>query len=680
MNSKTNNLRMKTFLLLVQILVFAACSVAQGQYSSSNKKAIALFEEGMQMGNTKDLKTGYPRFQDGINILLKSIEKDPKFWEPYILIAEFYEALGKNKEAIQYFELTLSINPIHSSTGSTYFYLANSQQRLGDYEGALKNLDVYISNRNANPDIVNQAYLMREDCLFAQEAMKNPLPFTPINMGQGVNTADPEYYPTITVDGKTILFTRRIDDARVPVYKEQEDFYVSQLSDKNIWGTAVAMPSNINTLLNEGAPTISADGRSLIFVACSGQSDDADYGEGRTGKGSCDIFYTKKLGNRWSDPVNLPGNVNSYSWESQPSLSSDGKTLYFIRRVSKKGEMPNSDIFVVHLKDNGYWGTPERLPSIINTIHEEESVLIHPDGRTLYFASRGHRGMGGSDLYMSHLEDDGTWAKPLNLGYPINTLADENSLMVSPDGEIGFFASNRGGGFGDLDIYWFNMPENLRPTKTLYFEGKVFDVTNNKPLAGKFRLIDLKTTKEVIYSEADATNGEFMVSLPVNCDYALNVSFPGYNFFSQNFNMTNPEGLEAVHMDVPMIPITSSQPTILKNVFFDLAKATLRTESFVELNKLRDWLVLNPTINIELGGHTDARGDATENQVLSNNRAKAVYDYLISQGIITTRLSFIGYGETVTINSDADISKLSTEKLKEAAHQENRRTEYKIIK
>ena len=198
---------------------------------------------------------------------------------------------------------------------------------MGDYEGALKNLDVYISNRNANPDMVNQAYLMREDCLFAQEAMKNPLPFTPNNMGQGVNTADPEYYPTITVDGKTILFTRRIDDARVPVYKEQEDFYVSQLSDKNIWGTAVAMPSNINTLLNEGAPTISADGRSLIFVACSGQSDDADYGEGRTGKGSCDIFYTKKLGNRWSDPINLPGNVNSYSWESQPSLSSDGKTL-----------------------------------------------------------------------------------------------------------------------------------------------------------------------------------------------------------------------------------------------------------------------------------------------------------------------------------------------------------------
>jgi outer membrane protein OmpA-like peptidoglycan-associated protein len=252
--------------------------------------------------------------------------------------------------------------------------------------------------------------------------------------------------------------------------------------------------------------------------------------------------------------------------------------------------------------------------------------------------------------------------------------------MVSPDGEIGFFASDRAGGYGELDIYWFNMPENMRPTKTLYFEGKVFDVTNNKPLAGKFRLIDLKTGKEVIYSEADNVTGEFMVSLPVNCDYALNVSYPGYNFFSQNFNMTSPEGLEAFHKDVPMIPITSDVPTILKNVFFDLASANLRPTSFVELNKLRDFLMANPTIKIELGGHTDTRGDATENQVLSNNRAKAVYDYLIKEGIVATRLSYKGYGETVNIHTDAEIAKIPTEKEKEAAHQENRRTEYKIIK
>lgn len=671
---------MKHLLIILHILAFTACGIAQNQYSTSNKKAIGYFEEAMKAPNSRSEINGQPKYQEGIDLLLKAIEKDPKFWEAHLVVAEFYEALGKNKDAIIHFENALAINPNHSATGSTFFYLANSQQLIGDYDNAIKNLDYYINFRNANPDMVNQAYAMRENCIFARDAIKNPLPFNPINMGPGINTADPEYYPTITVDGKTILFTRRIDDPRVPVYKEQEDFYVSQLSDRNIWGTAVPMPPNVNSLLNEGAPTISADGRSLIFVACSSQSDDIDYGEGRDGKGSCDLFYTKKLGKAWTNPVNLPGNVNSFTWESQPSLSSDGKTLYFIRRVNRKGELPNSDIFVSKMNSNGTWGTAQRLPDIINTPTQEESVLIHPDGRSLYFASRGHKGMGGSDLYVSRLDEKGNWSKPENLGYPINTKSDENSLMVSPDGEVGFFASNRDGGYGDLDIYWFNMPENLRPTKTLYFEGKVFDVNTKKPLAGKFQLIDLKTGNEVIYSEADAVTGEFMVSLPVNRDYALNVSFNGYNFFSQNFNLINPEGLEAFHMDVPMVPITSDAPTILKNVFFDLGKATLRSESFVELNKLRDFLTFNPTIKIELGGHTDTRGDATENQILSTDRAKSVYNYLIGQGIVADRLTYKGYGETVNIHTDADIAKLATEKEKEAAHQENRRTEYKIIK
>lgn len=670
---------MRYLVIILQFIVFASCSVAQYQYSTKSKKAIEFFEEGMKVSSTRRLDNGAMNYQGGIDLMLKAIEKDPSFWEAHLFCAELYLDYGKYPESIKEFEAAIAINPNHSVNGSTFFSLANAQQLNGDYDAAIKNYDYYVINRNANPDLVNQAYKMRDNCVFARDAIKNPLPFTPINMGAGINTADPEYYPTITVDGKTILFTRRIDDARVPLYKEQEDFYVSQLSSGNIWSMAVPMPANVNTMLNEGAPTISADGRSLIFVACSDQSGDDNYGEGRSGKGSCDLFVTKKLGSQWTNPVNLPGNVNSFSWESQPSLSSDGKTLYFVRRVSKRGEPNDYDIFVSKLGDDGNWGAPQRLPDIINTPFPEESVLIHPDGKTLYFASKGHKGMGGSDLFMSHLEANGTWTKPKNLGFPINTKADENSLMVSPDGEVGFFASNREKGFGDLDLYWFNMPEEMRPTKTLYFEGKVFDILTKKPLQGKFQLIDLKTGNVVIVSEADKVTGEFMVSLPVNCDYALNVSFPGYNFFSQNFNMMSPEGLEAVHMDVPMIPITNSAPTILKNVFFDIARATLRPESYVELNKLRDFLKTNPTLKIELGGHTDTRGDAAENQVLSENRAKAVYEYLIKEGIEATRLSFKGYGETVNIYTDAQIAKMATEKEKEAAHQENRRTEYKII-
>lgn len=672
---------MRSFLFLVAIFGFLSCSSAQVKYSSSNKKAVKLFEEGKNAPNASiDMNTGKPNFREGIKLMNQAIEKDSNFWEPHAWVAEFYEQIGDYESAIIHYKEALRISPNHSSTGSTYFYLGNLQQAVGDYESSIRNLDIFLQNRNANPELQGEALKIRSNCEFAMNSMRSPRNFNPINVGPGINTADPEYFPTITVDGKTILFTRRIKDERVQQVQQQEDFYISQLNDRNMWGTAEPMPSNVNTVLNEGAPTIAADGRSLIFVACSDFSGDNYYGEKRSGKGSCDMFFTKKLGSRWTDPINLPGNVNTPTWESQPSLSADGKTLYFVRRVSKRGEPANSDIFVSKLMDNGQWSTALALPNYINTPQQEESVLIHPDGKTLYFASRGHVGMGGSDIYLTRMDDKGNWSVPENLGYPINTKYDENSLMVSPDGEIAFFASDRKGGYGDLDIYYFVMPEELRPTKTLYFEGIVFDANSKSPVPGKFQLIDLKSGKEVIFSEADKVTGEFLVSLPLNKEYALNVSYPGYTFFSKNFNMTNPDGLEAIHMDVPLVPITSDKPVLLENVFFDLSKATLRPESSIELDKLNDFLSKNSTIKIEIGGHTDTRGDEKENQKLSEDRAKAVYDYLIKKGVSPTRLSYRGYGESQPVVEDTVISKMNSEKEKETAHQFNRRTEYKIIK
>lgn len=651
------------------------------QYSTKNKKAIKLFEEALRMpGNSIDPTTNTPNYRGGLKKLKEALEKDDNFLEAHLVAGEFAEYIYDYETAIHHYNRALAINPRHSSTGATYFYLANLQHAVGDYDNAIRNIDIFQRNPNANEALLNNSHQIRAECEFAKFAMANPVEFDPVNIGPGINTQYPEYFPTITVDGATILFTRRIPDERVyGPQKEQEDFFISHLGEDKTWQTATPMPDNINTVNNEGAPTIAPDGRTLVFVACPDNITGENYGEGRTGNGSCDLFITKRLGSQWQDPKNLPGYVNSAHWETQPSLSSDGKTLYFIRGLRGTASDRNSDIYVVQKDDNGVWGKAQRLPDHVNTPDMEESVLIHPDGKTLYFASRGHIGLGGSDLFVTRMDDKGNWSKPENLGYPINTRYDENSLMVSPDGEIAFFASDREGGFGGLDIYYFKMPEHLKPTRTLYFEGTVFDVETKKPLPGKFKLVDLETGKEVIISEADAITGEFMVSLPVNKQYALSVEYPNYSFFSKNFNMTNPDNLEAIHMDVPMIPLGSDKPVLLENVFFDLSKATLRPESFVELNKLVSFLNENGNLKIEIGGHTDTRGDAKDNQILSQNRALAVYNYLVDKGIAKERLTYKGYGETKPVMSDEQIAKLGSDKEKEKAHQANRRTEYKVI-
>ena len=668
---------MNYFIIALSFLLFVSCS--SSQYSTSNRKAIKLFEQGKDAPSLSiDPLTNTPNYKEGIRLMNQALDKDAMFWEAHMFAGEFSEIIGDLETAIDHYKSAIEINPQHTRTGSTYFYLANLQQAVGSYQDAIKNIEIFTKFKNANPDLLVKARAIKDACLFAIESMKNPNDFNPINIGPGINTSDPEYFPTITVDGETILFTRRIKDGRVygPV-KEQEDFYVSQLSNQNIWQTAVPMPENVNTVNNEGAPTIAADGRSLVFVACP-DATGTNYGSNRNGKGSCDLFFSKKLGTRWTDPINLPGNVNSYHWETQPSLSSDGKTMYFIRGIRNRNQSRNSDIYVTRKDQNGNWGTAQKLPEHINTPAQEESVLIHPDGRTLYFASRGHIGMGGSDLFVTRLSEDGTWSSPKNLGYPINTKYDENSLMVAPDGEIAFFASDREGGFGDLDIYYFVMPEEFRPTRTLYFEGIVFDITNHKPIPGKFQLIDLETGKEVVYSEADDLTGEFIVSLPTNKKYALNVTYPGYAFFSENFDMKNPEGLEAIHMDVPLVPLESEHPILLANIFFDLGMSTLRPESFIELDKLVSFLEENPTVKVEIGGHTDSRG--SNNKVLSENRAKAVYNYCLDKKISQERLTSKGYGSSQPVFDDNYIANLTSDKQKQTAHQANRRTEYKIIK
>ncbi len=650
-------MQMKKLFILYTFLIIGLVGNAQlppGVYTSTNKKAISAFESAVkyyQSGNDAKAKEE----------ALKAIEKDANFVEPHLLLAEIYQTKKQIQDAIDEYEKAIRINPTFNM--NNFLNKANLEISIGKYEDAKYDFERFLKKPHINPDSQESAERNLDNCNFAIEAMKHPVPFNPKNMGEAINSPLDEYFPAITTDDQTFLYTRNNRTEQIPL---QEDFLVSHKVN-GAWAPATLIGSGINTSGNEGAPAISADGEILFFVACQ-DGPDGSYAGGRKGYGSCDIFYSQKVGNAWSKPYNLGPNINTKNFESQPSFSADGKTLYFVS--NRPGGFGRGDIYYSTLRDDGSWGIPVNIGNKINTVGEEESVFIHPDGKTLYFSSNGHIGMGGLDIYVSRKDDKGEWGTPVNLGYPINTYGDENSLLVNGRGDLAYFASNRAGGFGGLDLYQFELYDAVRPGKISYVKGKVFDAKTKAPLGAHFELIDLESSKTIITSDANSGNGEFLVTLPVNKNYALNVSQAGYLFYSENFSLKEiTDNTKPFTLDIPLQPIDTGNVVELKNIFFETAKFDLKPESKVELDKLVSFLNLNKAIRIELSGHTDNVGDKKMNQILSQNRAKSVYDYLVANGIDVKRLTYKGYGDTKPkVKNDSDENRAL-----------NRRTEFKVI-
>ncbi len=644
---------LRILLALMLFASFSTTALAQN-YSIKDKKAIKLYE---------DAQSAYSNyfFVEAEELLKDAIGKADQFIEAHLLLAQVYADKNRNSDAIVSLENAVSIDPSYFPLA--YYFLGEMYLLEGDYDHAEERFERYLATGIADNDKRDASSLGIASCQFARVALANPRDFNPINLGPGVNTADPEYYPCLTADDQTLLFTREVSHPQA-LRGRQEDFFVSA-SDGEKWLNARNI-SEINSLMNEGAPTLSQDGQVLIFTACE---IEGNWGAGRAGLGSCDLFFSVKSGSLWSKPQNLGERVNSYSWDSQPSLASDGRTLYFVRGKSTPSGIKQQDIWVSRLGEDMVWGKPEKIKGEVNTPGEEESVLIHPDGQTLYFSSNGHPGMGGLDVFMSKLQADGTWGTPVNLGYPINTHGNENSLLVSASGELAYFASDREGGYGALDLYSFVMPEDLRPVQVTYAKGIVFDATSFKKLEARVQVIDLETGTVAAESYSNSKSGEFLVCLPVNHDYALNASREGYLFYSDNFSLKETGVSAPFEIEVPMEKIKTGSKVVMNNIFFDTDKYDLKPQSIVELDKLVEFLILNRHTRIEIGGHTDDVGGDAANQLLSERRAQAVVDYVASKGIEPFRLVAKGYGETQFIVPNTD----------DASRAKNRRTEFMVV-
>ena len=638
---------MKKIAVILLIILGAGNANAQ-RYYSANKKAIAQYEKTIKywlQGKTVQAIKGFE----------KTLEIAPDFIEANFMLGDIYIDTKDMEKAKKYYLNGVLTDSSYYTKG--WYWLANIEMNDGNYDMAKQYFSIFLILDKDNKDLQPLANKGIKEAEFREYAIANPIPFTPQNMGKMINTPYDEYLPALTADEQTLVITRKEPrkSTTTAMTPEEEDFYISTLDTNGNWTMAERVSEPLNSNDNEGAQCISQDGRFIVFTIC---------GEG--GLGSCDLYWSKKIGDRWSKPRNLGAAVNSRYWDSQPSFSIDGKTLYFTS--NRPGGKGGKDIWKTTLNENGRWNKAVNLGNSINTTQDETCPFIHYDDQTLYFASNGHIGMGGFDIFYSRKLNDTTWSMPTNIGYPINTSGEEMNLIVGASGNTAIFSSDKLDGYGGQDLYSFELYEDARPVPTTYMKGIVFDEKTNQRLAADFKIIDLENENEVVSATADPVTGSFLISLPVNKNYALNVSMDGYLFHSENIELLSGTPDEPFLKNVGMKQLSVGESVVLKNVFFETNKYDLKDESRVELMKLHSFMQNNPAVSIEISGHTDNVGNDNDNQTLSENRAQAIYNFLIENGIEADRLSYKGYGETQPIDTNDT----------EEGRANNRRSEFKI--
>ncbi len=623
-------------------LLFCWLSLAANAQTSPIKKAQQNYDDAQQYLRQN-------AYDEGIKYLDQAIKADPKFQSAYIQLGDIYRKTKQHPKAVDNFRKAIS--SAVAIDARIYYVLGESELLTGSYAEAKANLlQFQLKYIGTEASYINKSKKYLLDCDFATDALKSPLKYEPINMGFNINSEYRDYFPALTADGETIIFSR--------VVKGNEDFYTATKKEGK-WQKAGSLSPNINTpIFNEGAQSISPDGKYLFFTGCNRPD----------GLGRCDIYLSRKEGIEWGKAINLGTTINSEYWESQPSISPDGNTLYFVS--NRPGGLGGYDIWKSTLNDDSRWTIPVNLGSQINSSFDESTPFIHSDGKTLYFSSDGWPGMGNKDIFFSKIDYSQQWSTPQNLGYPINTFNEEIGLIVTADGNEGLFSSSLEGGFGELDIYHFKLPETAKPMPITYVKGIIRDKETKEFLEANILVIDLKHDLAVFNDHTSSETGDFLTVLPIGSTYSFDVDAAGYLFYSQHFDLSTFTVNKPFEIEILLDKLKVGANATLHNIFFETNKYELLPTSMAELNLLLGFLITNDKLNIEIQGHTDNVGDRKLNEKLAENRAKEVYGYLITNGIDKKRLTFKGYGET----------KPKADNATEEGRKQNRRTEFIITK
>lgn len=649
----------KTFLLLIIGILFSISSlVAQPSVSTKSKKAEKLFWKAQEFRKSRD-------FPSAIELLEKAIAIDENFLEAHHLIGSLLIVYGRKDQAAYHFKKAVNLSPKNPQLIALYPLIAELALLKGDYEAASTYGADFLSMNPNTARYKKQIGLVKKFIAisnYAKEGMKNPIEFNPKPLNDDVNKFEQQYFPVLTADQQTLIYTARLNN------RSDESMYQSNMTEGD-WGVPEYI-SSINTHFNEGTCSISADGRVLIFTACDHINNPRRRMPGAWPVvGSCDLFMAKKVGDEWQKPQNLGNVVNTRYWESQPSLSADGRTLYFVS--DRPGGVGGKDIWMSKVNNDNRWSEPINLGNPVNSKGDDISPFMHVNGKELFFASEGHIGYGGLDLFKTELQGS-EFTAPENLGYPINTHADQVSLFITADGTKGYYSNEfrKDDQSMSSKINVFDIPESLKlKNKSDFVKGIVYDATTKQKLEAKIDLVNIANEEVVSTVTSDAKYGDYLIVLTQGAEYGLYVNKKGYLFQSRSFDYTNLEELDSVTVDIYLDPIEAGSKITLNNIFFESGSYELLEKSRTELNKVVSFLNSNGEVNIEISGHTDDVGSDSANLTLSQNRAKSVVKYLTEKGIVKERLEARGFGETLPIvENDTDSNRAK-----------NRRIEFKIL-
>jgi len=605
--------------------------------NGQSRAAIQQFQKAQEA-----FRNGAP--DQGWKHLNKSMSKGKDiYYQPYIYAGDqsfrngaYISALGYYKEALDIQELS----SIHLKMSIVYKYLFQ-------WEQSLRSMELYINTARLSRNRMAQAQKELGNLKFTQGEYEA---YIAQNFNYNIqklsfSTDELEYFPTIPGDSEYLIYTHRDISGSRPI---DENLFMGTLD-----GTArngQPLEGNLNSVLNEGAASISADGQFMVLTVCNRPD----------GKGKCDLYYSHWNPNYgWEVPKPLPGNINTGRWESQPSLGPDGQTIYFVR--GENNMSADMDIFISTMGTDGNWSKGKKLPESINSSDRESSPFIHFDGKTLYFRSERSPSLGGSDFFKCTRLTDSTWSEAVNLGFPLNSFGDEFSMVIDKSGSFGYLASDRGNEIlpdyttmTALDLYRFELPDHLQPEARENYDIVIVDSLSNRAI-GK-ATVQLYNDEGVQFFNGISSQNTGMVRLMTDgSPIRITAYKKGYVPYSGSIS-----GLDYIARPlhgpkvayIRLVPVSTGSRFALKNILFELDESTLKPESEKELAMLFRMLMDEPELQATIIGHTDNQGNESYNQLLSEARAEAVLRWLVAKGMPPTRLQSEGHGMDEPISSN----------------------------